>query len=59
MNFLDLVIKLTDGKIVTDLYCKSADSHQYLYYDLYHAEHIKELIIFSETLQIRFSCEKT
>ena len=30
INFLDLVIKLADGKIVTDLYYKSADSYQYL-----------------------------
>ena len=41
INFSYLVIKLTDGKIVTDLYCKSTDSHQYLHYDLYHAEHFK------------------
>ena len=41
ISFLGLVIKLTDGKIVTDPYCKSVDSHQYLYYDLCHAEHIK------------------
>ena len=41
INFLDLVIKLTDGKIVTDLYCKPTDSHQYLHYDSCHAEHIK------------------
>ena len=33
ISFLDLVIKLTDGKIVTDLYCKPADGHQYLHYD--------------------------
>ena len=41
INFSDLVIKLTDGKIVADLYCKPTDSHQYLHYDLSHAEHIK------------------
>ena len=59
INFLDLVIKLTDGKIVTDLYCKSADSHQYLHYDSCHAEHIKRSIIFSETLRLkRFALKK-
>ena len=31
INFLDLVIKRTDGKIVTDLYCKPTDGHQYLH----------------------------
>ena len=39
INYLDLVIELTDGKIVTDLYCKSTDSHRYLHYGSCHAEH--------------------
>ena len=30
--FLDLVIKLTDGKIVTDLYSKPTDSHEIVTY---------------------------
>ena len=56
---LDLVIKLTDGKIFTDLYCKSADGHQCLHYDSCHAEHIKRSIIFSQTLQLkRFALKK-
>ena len=41
INFLDLVIKLTDGKIVTDLYCKPTDSHQYLHYESCHADYFK------------------
>ena len=41
INFLYLVIKLTDDKIFADLYCKPTDSHQYLHYDSCHAEHIK------------------
>ena len=40
INFLDLVIKLTDGKIVTDFYCKSTNSHQYLHYNSCHPEKI-------------------
>ena len=50
INFLDLVSKLTDRKIVTDLYWKPTDSYQYLHYDSCHAEHIKTSIIFSQTL---------
>ena len=53
--FLDLIIKLTDGKIVTDLYCKPTDSHQYLQYDLSYTEHLnhtKRLIVFSQTLRL-------
>ena len=57
-NFLDLVIKLTDGKIVTDLYCKPTDSHQYLHYDSCHAEHIKRSIIFSQTLRLKRICSQ-
>ena len=53
INFLDLVIKLKDGKIVTDLYCKPTDSHQYLNYDSCHAKHIKISIIFSQTLRLK------
>ena len=58
INFLDLVIKLTDGKIVTDLYCKSTDSHQYLHYDSCHAEHIKRSIVFSQTLRLKRICSQ-
>ena len=58
INFLDLVIKLKDGKIVTDLYCKPTDSHQYLYYDSCHAEHIKRSIFFSQTLRLKRICSQ-
>ena len=58
INFLDLVIKLTGGKIVTGLYCKSTDSHQYLHYDSCHAEHIKRSIIFSQTLRLKRICSQ-
>ena len=59
INFLDLFIKLTDGKIVTDLYCKPTDSHQYLHYDSCHAEHIKRSIILSQTLRKKMLKRKT
>ena len=58
INFLDLVIKLADGKIVTDLYCKSTDTHQYLHYDSCHAEHIKRSIVFSQTLRLKRICSQ-
>ena len=46
INFLDAVIKIKEGRIITDLYCKPADGHQYLHYDSCHADHIKRSIIF-------------
>ena len=58
INFLDSVIKLADGKIVTDLYCKSTGSHQYFHYDSRHAEHIKRSIIFSQTLRLKRICSQ-
>ena len=58
INFLDLVIKLAYCKIVTDLYCKSTDSHQYLHYDSHHTEHIKRSIIFSQTLWLKRICSQ-
>ena len=50
-NFL--VLKLVVGKIVIDLYCKPTDSHQYLYYDSCHAEHINRSIVFSQTFRLK------
>ena len=58
INFLDSVIKLTDGKTVTDIYCKSTYSHTYLHYDSCHAEHIKRSIIFSQTLRLKRICSQ-
>ena len=57
-NVLDLVIKLTDGKIVTDLYGKSQDSHQYLNYDSCCAEHVKRSIVFGQTLRLKRTCSE-
>ena len=41
INFLHIVIKFKEDKIITDLFCKPTDGHQYLHYDSSHAEHIK------------------
>ena len=37
--FLDLKVKLKQGKIETDLHVKSTDRHQYLHYTSSHPEH--------------------
>ena len=36
INFLDVIIKIKEGRIFTDLYCKPMDGHQYLHYDSFH-----------------------
>ena len=39
--FLDLKVKLKQGKIEMDLHVKSTDRHQYLYYTSSYLEHTK------------------
>ena len=62
INFLDLIITISDCKIITDLYCKSTNSDQYLYFDLCHAEHIKNslkyLKVFSQALRLKRLCSQ-
>ena len=51
-------MKIKEGRVITDLYCKPTDSHQYLYYYLCHADHIKRSIIFSQALRLKRCSEK-
>ena len=58
INFLDVIIKIKEDRIITDLYCKPTDGHEYLHYDSCHADHIKRSIIFSQTLQLKKICSE-
>ena len=58
INFLDVAIKIKEGKIITDLYCKPRDGHQYLHYNSCHADLIKRSIIFSQTFQLKRVCSE-
>ena len=58
VNFLDVVIKIKDGRLSTDLYSKPVDSHQYLHYNSCHTEHIKKSIIYNQTLRLRRICSE-
>ena len=53
INFLDVVIKIEEIKITTNLFCKLTDGHQYLHYNSCHAEHIKRSIVFSQTIRVK------
>ena len=53
-----MVIKIKEGRIITDLYCKPTDGHQYLHYDSCHIDHIKRLVIFSQTLRLKRICSE-
>ena len=54
--FLDLNVKLVNGKLETDLHIKSTDRHQYLHYMSSHPEHTKRSIVYSQTLRINRLC---
>ena len=58
VNFLDVVIKIKNGRLSTDLYSKPVDSHQHLHYSSCHPEHIKKSIICSQTLWLRRICSE-
>ena len=47
INFLNVLIKTKEGRIITDLYYKPIDRHQYLHYDSCHSDHVKRTIISS------------
>ena len=54
--FLDVNVKLVNGRLLTDLYIKSTDRHQYLHYSSSHPEHTKRSIVYSQTLRINRLC---
>ena len=58
LPFLDLKVKLLEGKIKTDLYIKETDRHQYLHYSSSYPSHTKRSIVFSQTLRMKRICSK-
>ena len=54
--FLDTKVRIQNGNIVTDLYCKPTDSHNYLAYDSSHPQRCKDSIPYSQFLRIRRIC---
>ena len=54
--FLDLKGSVKNSKIITDLYVKCTDRHQYLYFLPPHPYHTKRSVVFSQTLRISRLC---
>ena len=48
ITFLDLKVSVKNSKIITDLYVKSTDLYQYLYYFSAHPNHINRFVVFSQ-----------
>ena len=57
-SFLDTMVKLNDGDISTDLYCKPTDMNNYLPYDLAHPPHCKKGLPYSQFLRLRRICSR-
>ena len=56
--FLDLNVKLSGNKLSTDLYIKSTDRHQYLYYTSSHPEHTKKSVVDNQALRLSRICSE-
>ena len=54
--FLDTLVKIESRSIVTDLYSKPTDSHNYLFYNSAHPRRCKDSIPYSQFLRIRRIC---
>ena len=54
--FLDLRASLENGSITTDLHIKSTNCHQYFHCSFSHPDHIKNSIIFCQTLRLSNTC---
>ena len=58
VEFLDLEIKIEDGKLETNLYIKPANLQLYLDYFSNHPEHCKVGLVYSQALRIVERCSK-
>ena len=54
--FLDLIVKLSKGRLTTDLHVKDTDRHQYLHFNSSHPDHTKRPIIYSQALRLGKIC---
>ena len=58
INFLDVNITRCEERLVTDLYIKPTDTHQYLHSSSCHVYHSKRAIPYSQTLRLNRICSE-
>ena len=56
INFLEVNINLSNGHLMTNIYIKPKNCHQYLDYSSSHPNHIKHSIVYSQSLRGRRLC---
>ena len=58
INFLEVAVLKKGNQLVTDLYIKPTDTHQYLHASSCHVSHCKKSIPYSQTLRLNRICSK-
>ena len=53
LSYLDVKIKLFEGRLCADVHCKKTDTHQYLDYSSCHPRHAKKGIPYGQALRLR------
>ena len=56
INFLDLNVSIRESQLVTDLYFKETDRHQYLHFQSSHPDYIKRSVVCSQALRLKRNC---
>ena len=52
LPFLDVMVRLKNNKLSTDIYSKPTDTHQYLNYTSCHPSHVKRGIPYGQALKL-------
>ena len=58
INFLDINVKFSSGKLQNSLYVKPTDYHQYLHFESSHPKHTKKSIVYSQNLRVIRTCSQ-
>ena len=59
LDFLDVTVKLNEGKLETDLFTKPTDSKSYLQFDSDHPKHVKKAIPFGLGTRLKRICSRS
>ena len=58
IDFLDVTVIKKGTQLVTDLYIKQTDTHQYLHASSFHVSHCEKSIPFSQALRLNRICSE-
>ena len=58
LSYLDVMVKVKDTRLDTDVFSKPTDTHQYLEYGSCHPKHVKRAIPYGQALRLKRICRK-